>query len=152
MMTTWMKETTLPTIRSSPMMVRFILGFLLIYGTLEGVARLLGDALPTENALLITAAVLIAAVVVEIGLFKQNWHFVFRDLGFGWPGWRAMGVALLIAVLQLAAYPLITWLTGYRWTLPPNWLWIMVGIFALHGVAEEVLYRAFLFGHLRQGR
>lgn len=135
-----------------PVAVKFLLGFALIYGTLEGVIWLLGDALPPENALRIMAAVLVAALVVELGLFQQNWPSALRTLGLGWSGWRALGVALLICLLQLACYPLITWLIGYRWTLPANWPWTMIGIFAFHGVAEEVLYRGYLFGRLRRGR
>lgn len=131
---------------------KFLLGFILIYGALEVMARLLGDVLPTANALLITGVVLMMALVVEMGLFQQRWPQVLTALGLGWPGWRALGIALLISALQLAAYPLISWLTGYRWTLPTNWVWTMVGIFALHGVAEEVLYRSYLFGRLRHGR
>ncbi len=67
----------------------------------------------------------------------------------------------LIAVLFPAAYgmyhifctffcyPLITAITGYKFVLPDNWLWLAVGVFALHGIAEEVLYRAYLFRKLR---
>lgn len=141
-----------PTIHAIPVVAKFLLGFVLIYGTLEGMARLLGDVLRVENALLITGAVLVVALLVERGVFNGNWQTALRSLGLGWGGWSALGVALLISLLQLACYPLITGLTGYRWTVPPNWPWTMVGIFALHGIAEEVLYRGFLFGHLRQGR
>lgn len=139
-------------LNSAPALVKFLFGFALIYGILDGMARLLGDVLRIENALLIMGAVLMVALAVEIGVFRQNWRQALLALGLGWSGWRALGVALLITVLQLAAYPLITWLTGYRWVLPPNWPWTMVGIFALHGVAEEVLYRSYLFGRLRHGR
>lgn len=141
-----------PTVQSTPMLAKFILGFVLIYGSLEGTARLLNDALRPQNAFLITGVVLIVALVVEMSLFKEGWQAALLALGVGWSNWRALAVALLLAALQLAAYPLITWLTGYHWTLPANWGWTMVGIFALHGIAEEVLYRGFLFGYLRQGR
>lgn len=143
---------TQPTIKTVPVIAKFLLGFALIYGTLELLARLLGDVLRLQNALLITGAVLAVALLVEVGLLSRNWRLALRQLGLGWSGWPALGVALLIALFQLAVYPLITGLTGYHWTLPSNWPWTMVGIFALHGVAEEVLYRAFLFGHLRAGR
>lgn len=139
-------------LNSGSALAKFLLGFLLIYGALEGMARFLGDVLPIENALLVTGAVLVAALVVEIGFFQQHRPSVLTTLGLGWPGWRALGVALLIATLQLAAYPLITWLIGYHWVLPPQWPWTMVGIFVLHGMAEEVLYRGYLFSHLRHGR
>jgi len=140
------------TVNSVSDFTRFLVGFALIYGTLEVMARLLGDALRMENALLITGVMLVAALVVEMGFFRQSWRQALGAMGLGWSGWRALRVALLISLLQLACYPLITWLTGYRWTLPTNWLWTMIGIFALHGIAEEVLYRAYLFGRLRHGR
>lgn len=141
-----------PTVHSAPGMTKFLLGFVLIYGTFEGMARLLGDALPMANALLIMGAVLVVALAVEMGLFQQNWRQALAGMGLGWSGWRTVGVALLISALQLACYPLISWVTGYQWTLPVNWGWTMVGIFALHGVAEEMIYRSYLFGRLRQGR
>jgi membrane protease YdiL (CAAX protease family) len=146
------KAITQPNINSVSAVAKFLAGFALIYGTLEGVARLVGDALRTENALLIMGAVLVAALAVEMGIFQQRWRQALGTMGLGWCGWRMLGVALLISVLQLACYPLISWLTGYRWTLPAHWAWTMVGIFALHGVAEEVVYRSYLFGRLRRGR
>lgn len=36
--------------------------------------------------------------------------------------------------------------------MPDNWLWKLSGIVAIHGVAEEALFRGFLFHHLREGR
>lgn len=151
-MSTAIKADARPVIQGIFPLAKFLLGFVVLYGVLEGAARLLGDALRTENALLITGAVLVAAFVVELILFQQSWRAAPFALGLGWPGWRAIGIGLLIATLQLSAYPLIARVTGYHWMLPAHWQWTMVGIFALHGVAEEVVYRTYLFGRLRHGR
>jgi membrane protease YdiL (CAAX protease family) len=34
--------------------------------------------------------------------------------------------------------------------LKSDWLWILLGIVALNGIAEETLFRGYVFGHLRQ--
>lgn len=137
-------------LNSAPALVKFLFGFALIYGILDGMApagRCAADRKRPPHHGCSTH-----------GRTGGRDRGVPSKLAAGAPalglrlGWRALGVALLITVLQLAAYPLITWLTGYRWVLPPNWPWTMVGIFALHGVAEEVLYRSYLFGRLRHGR
>jgi membrane protease YdiL (CAAX protease family) len=52
--------------------------------------------------------------------------------------------------MLLGCYPFITLITGYKFILPDNWLWLAIGVFAIHGVAEETLYRGFLFRHLRE--
>ena len=33
-----------------------------------------------------------------------------------------------------------------------DWFWLAFGLFAQHGIAEELLFRGFTFGHLRAGR
>jgi membrane protease YdiL (CAAX protease family) len=39
-------------------------------------------------------------------------------------------------------------LTGAQLRLVPNWPWILVGIFAFHGLAEEIVWRGFTFRRL----
>lgn len=45
-------------------------------------------ASPTEKALFITGVVLVAALVIEMGLFQQRWPQVLTALGLGWSGGR----------------------------------------------------------------
>jgi membrane protease YdiL (CAAX protease family) len=123
-----------------------------LYGTFELLAKLTGDTIMPGNALLITACVLIAALIAELFLFKSKITDLLKLLGFGKPRLKVVVTSLIITVLLLLCYPLITLLTGYKFKIPENWLWLAVGVFALHGIAEEVLYRGFLFRRLREGR
>jgi membrane protease YdiL (CAAX protease family) len=63
-----------------------------------------------------------------------------------------MILSVLLCFLLFCCYPVITSITGYAFQIPENWLWLALGVFVLHGIAEEVMYRGFLFHHLREGR
>ena len=53
---------------------------------------------------------------------------------------------------MLAFFPVFAWATGLPLGLRPGWLLLVPGLFAQAGIAEEVLFRGFLFGHLRETR
>ncbi len=126
-----------------------IIGYVIIYAVFEITAKFTGDTIKTTNALLISLCVLIFAVFVEIILFKNKLSDLVKLLGLGKPGGSAIITSLVITLILFLCYPLITYLTGYKFKLPENWLWLAVGVFALHGIAEEVLYRGYLFRRLR---
>lgn len=129
-----------------------IAGYLILYGVLELAAKLTGDTGNTWNALLITACVLLTAILVEVFIFRKRFNDLIKLLGFGKPRGKAIAAALVITLLMFLCYPAITAITGYPFTLPADWLWLAIGVFVFHGIAEEVLYRAFLFRRLREGR
>jgi membrane protease YdiL (CAAX protease family) len=75
-----------------------------------------------------------------------------RRLGFGRPGGRALLVAAGVSALVLLVYPLVTAMTGAVPALRPGWPWLLVGTFAFHGLAEELVWRGYAFRRLRAGR
>ncbi|MBL8015682.1 MAG: CPBP family intramembrane metalloprotease [Ignavibacteria bacterium] len=129
-----------------------IAGYLILYGVLELAAKQTGDTGNTWNALLITACVLLMAILVEIFIFRRRFNDLLSLLGLGKPRVKAIAAALIITMLMFICYPAITAITGYQFRLPAAWLWLAIGVFVFHGIAEEVLYRAFLFRRLREGR
>lgn len=46
-----------------------------------------------------------------------------------------------MSALVIGVYPLFTALTGETLELRSDWLWLLAGIFAFHGLAEEVAWR-----------
>jgi membrane protease YdiL (CAAX protease family) len=73
-------------------------------------------------------------------------------LGLGRPNARTLVVTTLIGMLTMGFFPIFSWVTGASFALPEGWLWILTGLFAVHGIAEEVLFRGFAFHNLRVGR
>jgi membrane protease YdiL (CAAX protease family) len=129
--------------------VRFLAGFAVLWGVLAGLAEL--DA-TGRFGLLVLAAVLMAAVAVERVLDGTPPRVAVRRLGLGRPGGRALLLAVAVSGLVLLAYPLTTATTGADIVLRPDWPWLLVGIFAFHGVAEEIVWRGYAFRRLRAGR
>lgn len=97
----------------------------------------------------------IAAIVVSATLFAERLLFSPPSIvrrGLGRPVWRGVAIAAVTGGALIAVAITVAWCAG--WTLLWNravapWL---PGLFAQAGIAEETLFRAYLFGHLRQGR
>jgi membrane protease YdiL (CAAX protease family) len=104
----------------------------------------------TWAALIVTALMLLTAAVFERLVFNLTLPQAFRVLGFGPPTARAMLAAALIACIMLLFFPVFSFITEVPIRLQPNWPWILVGAIALNGVAEETLFRGFVFGGLRR--
>ncbi|MGE3466502.1 MAG: lysostaphin resistance A-like protein [Pyrinomonadaceae bacterium] len=117
--------------------------------------QLLGETLKSDRG---QAGVVIALIIVgatltaEILFFRGSIGSAALRLGLGFPDHRGMLIALVIAGALLAVFPLFAWVSGNELGLYGNWLWLLPGLFAQAGIAEEVLFRGFLFGHIRQGR
>jgi membrane protease YdiL (CAAX protease family) len=70
----------------------------------------------------------------------------------GRPALPGLVVAAAVAVLCVAGYLLFTPLTGRVLGTPPDWLGLLLGVFLFNGVAEELAWRGYVFGALREGR
>jgi len=126
--------------------LRFLAGFAVLYGTLAGLAEI--DA-TGRFGLLILAAVLLVALVVERVLDGTRPSVALRALGFGRPGARACLLALAVSVPVLVVPAVVAGVTP---VLRPGWPWLLVGIFAFHGLAEELVWRGYAYRRLRADR
>ncbi len=126
--------------------LRFLAGFAVLYGTLAGLAEI--DA-TGRFGLPILAAVLLVALVVERVLYDTRPSVALRALGFGRPGVRALLLALAVSVPVLVVPAVVAGVTP---VLRPGWPWLLVGIFAFHGLAEELVWRGYAYRRLRADR
>ncbi|OLP15391.1 hypothetical protein BST81_26640 [Leptolyngbya sp. 'hensonii'] len=126
-------------------------GFLCIWFVFDRTAQLTQSTLG-ERGILISIVVIAATFGVEKLIFKQTVLDALRSLSLGFPSLRTMLVAIFICVMLLAFYPAFSMVTGAKLTLRDNWIGVSLGLFAQAGIAEEVLFRGYLFEHLRRGR
>jgi membrane protease YdiL (CAAX protease family) len=126
--------------------LRFLAGFTVLYGTLAGLAEI--DA-TGRLGLPILAGVLLVALVVERVLDGTRPAVALRALGFGRPNARAIMVALAVSVPVLVVPALVA---GVAPVLRPGWPWLLIGIFAFHGLAEEIVWRGYAYRRLRVDR
>ena len=128
---------------------RFLVGFAVLYGVLAFTSGRDGTG---RHGLAVLAAVLVAAVLVERVLFRRPWAEMPALLGLRRPGRQAMAAAVVVSALVLLVYPLFAAVSGTAVSLRPDWPWLLVGVLAMNGLAEEMVWRGFAYRRLREGR
>jgi membrane protease YdiL (CAAX protease family) len=125
----------------------FLSTFVLFHLLAEAVGSYRGEA-----GLAVAVAVLAALCAFEAGKFGSAPAEALRGLGLGRPRTTAMALAVAVSVALAGVLPVYAALRGA--TLQPysGWPWLLPGLFAQGGIAEEGLFRGYLFRHIRRGR
>ena len=104
----------------------------------------------TWAAFIVTAIMLPVAVVWERLVFNLTLPQALHALGFGRLNARPLLAAGAIACIMLMFFPVFSFTVDAPVSLKRDWLWMLMGIIALNGFAEETLFRGFVFGGLRE--
>ena len=120
-----------------------------------GVFQLMGHVFASDRGqagipiALAVCAVLFAAEYLLFGLGPSE---AARLLGLGRPKLRGILAAAAASIVLLATIPVSAWANGWTVALSAGWIWMVPGLFAQAGIAEEILFRGYLFRHLSVGR
>jgi membrane protease YdiL (CAAX protease family) len=139
------------TIASPAQWFRLLVGFAAIYALFQVSAATLGSD-RGQAGLIVGALVVAATLAVERLAFGQTLTSAARAIGLGRPHHTGVAVSVVICVLLLLVVPAWAWMAGGSGTFAPGSLWLLPGLFAQAGIGEEVLFRGYLFGHLRRER
>jgi membrane protease YdiL (CAAX protease family) len=138
---------------SAPVGVRGWVGFVVGFGLIWATLQLTSSPVPTP---LRSAAACLATVVCAVVVVVVLWRVPARSapvaVGLGRPAPRGLLVAAGVVLLCAVGYLLFAPLTGRTLGTPPGWLGLLLGVFLFNGVAEEVAWRGYVFAALRQGR
>ncbi len=124
---------------------------MLLYAAFDRLAAALGST-RGEAGLVVCAAVLALVLAAERVLTGARLRDCTRALGLGAPAPRALLAGVAMSVALLACLPVLATSTGVELALRPNAAWLALGMLAQGGVAEEVLFRGFMYRHLRATR
>lgn len=138
-----------PAVGSLRSWLGFLAGFAVLCGVLLATSAL--DA-TGRWGLAILGAVLVTGVGVEMAHRRTSVAGAVRRLGLGRPRGRALALAAVVSGLVLLVFPATAAVSGAPVSLRPDWLWLLLGVFAFHGLAEELVWRGFAFRRLRVGR
>jgi membrane protease YdiL (CAAX protease family) len=130
---------------------KLLAGLTLVFLLFHGCAHWLGSD-RGQAGLLVAAVVLATLLAVERLLLGASRRRAVHSLGLGTPDRRGMACALAVTAALLAVIPVFSAATGVPIPLSRGWAGFVPGLFAQAGIAEEALFRAYLFGHLRVTR
>ena len=131
--------------------MRAAIAFVLIYFTFDRLAVSL-DSTRGEAGLIVCAALLALAIGAERWLTRARLADCALALGLGAPRRPALLASAGLSLALLACLPLLAAFTGVELMARENATWLAVGMLAQGGVAEEVLFRGFMYRHLRSTR
>lgn len=138
-----------PVVGTLATWARFLLGFLILWAVLAGAS----SADPTARwGPAILAVVVVASLGVSRSLYRLPLGEAVRALGLGRPDRRSLTVSAVISALVLLVWPATALLSGTSIPLRPDWPLALIGILTLHGLAEEMVWRGYVFRRLAQGR
>ncbi|MBL8532056.1 MAG: CPBP family intramembrane metalloprotease [Hyphomonadaceae bacterium] len=123
----------------------------LLYTLMAGAAELL-HSYRGEAGLIIAALVLAAALTADRLLFSGAFLRSLRELGLHAPACRGLLAAAVISAALIASLPLAARASGATLSLRADWLWLIPGLLAQAGLAEELVFRGFVFGRIRATR
>jgi len=127
------------------------LGFAILWLALHHMASGLGS-LRGEYGIVICLAVLALAIAFETATASGSPRETLRALGLSTPRGGTLVLALIFCVALLCFIPLYSHATGVSFSLRPDAALLAIGIFAQGGIAEEIVFRGFLFRRLRERR
>jgi membrane protease YdiL (CAAX protease family) len=131
--------------------MRVIVAFVLLWIVLDRTAVALGST-RGEAGLAIAALLTALALIVEWRLAGSRLRHSLRSLGFGTPARRALLAAFALSAVLLAFFPVLAAATNQPIAWRAGAAWLALGMFAQGGIAEELLFRGFLYRHFRVGR
>lgn len=132
-------------------LARLATGVAAVYALFEVLARVLGSDRGQARFVVVTAVIVATAVVDRAihGARDESWT---RRLGLAAPAGAGLVRSAAACALLILVVPVYFVLSRRTPSAYPGWVWLLPGLLAQAGVAEEVLFRAFLFGNLRRGR
>lgn len=130
---------------------RLVVSVFVLFALFHGLALALGSD-RGQAGLLVGLAVVAATLLADRLLFRASFAASARAVGLGAPAPRGLAAAGALSFLLLLVIPLFARSRGSALGLHPGWIALLPGLFAQAGIAEEVLFRGYLFGRLRRGR
>ncbi len=131
--------------------LRLLLGLSVIFGLFQWSAVALASN-RGEAGLIVGLIVVGGTIAAECLLFGRPLVAAARTLGLGPPRPRGILVVVGIGIVLISVVYMFARATGSSLGFFPSWVSLVPGLFAQGGVAEEILFRGYLFGHLRRGR
>ncbi|NOT47979.1 MAG: CPBP family intramembrane metalloprotease [Acidobacteria bacterium] len=129
--------------------IRLIGGLVGVFAVFQWTAATL-ESNRGEYGVAVGLVVVAAILFVQRVLFCSSVTEAALSLGLGLPNARSIAVTAVICILMFSSFLLFVYQTESSFSFYPGWQGLVPGLFFQAGIAEETLFRGYLFGHMRQ--
>ena len=138
-----------PLQQNSTQWLKLCFGLIVIFALFQWIAETLRSH-RGEFGIVVGLIVVVAILIVERLLFTNTLAGTAKAIGLGQPKALGMILAIAIAILMGVSTVIFAWQTGTTFTLFSNWQLLLIGLFFQAGIAEETLFRGYLYGFFRR--
>ncbi|MBX7174031.1 MAG: CPBP family intramembrane metalloprotease [Pyrinomonadaceae bacterium] len=135
--------------QNSVQWLRLLVGLIVVFALFQWLAETL-KSYRGEFGVIVGVIVVAATIFAEKLLFKKSFNESIKTIGLKNPTKTGLLTGIAICVLMLLTIPLFAFATSSTFSFYPNWQFLILGLFFQAGIAEETLFRGYLFGHFRQ--
>ena len=102
------------------------------------------------NAVIVFAAVFIIILLLNRLVHGKSMKTTIHDIGLRKANLSELAPGIFVSTALLCTYPLLGYLLNTGISLTDKWQWNIIGLMFTGGIAEEMLFRGYLFGSLRK--
>ena len=129
--------------------LRLLSGLIAVFALFQWIAITLGSD-RGQAGVIVGVVVVAGTLLVEMYLFRKSFKESARAIGLARMSKIGVLTATAISVFMLLMIIVFGSVTDSALGLYPNWYWLVPGLFFQAGIAEETLFRGYLFNHLRR--
>lgn len=102
------------------------------------------------NAGIVFVTVLVTVLLLNKFVHGKSIKRSLNDIGLGKTNLPGLVPGIFVSAALLCTYPLLGVFLDTNLTLADGWQWNIIGLMFTAGMAEEILFRGYLFGGLRR--
>lgn len=129
--------------------IKLLCGLVAVFALFHWIATVLGSDRGQAG---VTVGLIVGAatIAIEMLLFQKPVRDSARFVGIGLPAARGLAISVAIGLGLVLTIPIFAVATHSTFAFYPGWLLLLAGLFFQGGIAEEMLFRGYLFRHIRE--
>ncbi len=135
--------------KTSVQWLKLLAGLIVVFAMFHWTADALGSD-RGQFGVIVGLLIVASLIFAERFLFGKSFKESVEALGLTQPNKIGLLIVIAICVLMFLTIFIFAAATNSTFSFYPEWYWLIPGLFFQAGLAEETLFRGYLFGHIRQ--
>ncbi len=129
--------------------LKLLMSLLSIFALFHWTADVLGSD-RGQFGIYVGSLVVIVLIFAEKALFGKSFKDAVKSIGLAIPNMTGLLIAAAISVIMLLTIFIFASVMNTTPEFYPNWYWLVPGLFFQAGIAEEGLFRGYVFGRFAE--